>query len=64
MAYFAKVGYGDGIHNAYIVLSGLKTIFSELNRGQLDSRCTRCAPGKRVHRVFCFTEPEPERRLS
>lgn len=31
-------------------------------RGQLDSRCPRCAFGKREHRVFCFREPELERR--
>ena len=39
-------------------------IFHGAERGQLDSRCTRYAPGERVHRVFCFTESELKRRMS
>lgn len=31
---------------------------------QLDSQCPRCALAEREHRVFCFTEPELERRMS
>ena len=33
-------------------------------RGQLDSRCPRCALGEREHRVFCFRESELQRRMS
>ena len=29
-----------------------------------ESGCTRCAPGERVHRVFCFTESEFQQQLS
>jgi hypothetical protein len=29
-----------------------------------ESGCTRCIPGERVHRVFCFMESELQQRMS
>ncbi|MGB8986049.1 MAG: DUF2165 family protein [Candidatus Sulfotelmatobacter sp.] len=48
----------------HVLIMDSRRFLHGAEHGQLDSRCTRYALGERVHRVFCFTEPELKRQMN